>query len=80
MHFFQKLLVALTSAGNWMTILSSIETESCVNKIHSGCVGTLWICILYMYIAYMQKTCDVAEKAILAKKKLRKKGVNRDKM
>ena len=30
--------------------------------------------------AYMQKTCDVAEKAILAKKKLRKKCVNRDKM
>ena len=29
---------------------------------------------------YMQKTCDVAEKAILAKKKLRKKCVNRDKM
>ena len=30
--------------------------------------------------AYMQKTCYVAEKAILAKKKLRKKCVNRDKM
>ena len=30
--------------------------------------------------AYMQKTCDVAEKAILAKKNLRKKCVNRDKM
>ena len=30
--------------------------------------------------AYMQKMCDVAEKAILAKKKLRKKCVNRDKM
>ena len=29
---------------------------------------------------YMQKTCDVAEKAILAKKKLRKKCVYRDKM
>ena len=29
---------------------------------------------------YMQKTCDVAEKAILAKKNLRKKCVNRDKM
>ena len=29
---------------------------------------------------YMQKTCDVAGKAILAKKKLRKKCVNRDKM
>ena len=28
---------------------------------------------------YMQKTCDVAEKAILAKKNLRKKCVNRDK-
>ena len=28
----------------------------------------------------MQKTCDVAEKAILAKKKLRKKCVNPDKM
>ena len=28
--------------------------------------------------AYMQKTCDVAEKAILAKKKLPKKCVNRD--
>ena len=30
--------------------------------------------------AYMQKTCDVAEKAILAKINLRKKCVNRDKM
>ena len=30
--------------------------------------------------AYMQKTCDVAEKAILAEKNLRKKCVNRDKM
>ena len=29
--------------------------------------------------SYMQKTCDVAEKAILAKKNLRKKCVNRDK-
>ena len=29
---------------------------------------------------YMQKTCDVTEKAILAKKKLRKKCVNRNKM
>ena len=29
---------------------------------------------------YMQKTCDVAVKAILAKKKLRKKCVNRNKM
>ena len=32
------------------------------------------------YDPYMQKTCDVAEKAILAKKKLRKKCVNCDKM
>ena len=31
-------------------------------------------------VAYMQKTCDVAEKATLAKKKLRKNCVNRDKM
>ena len=31
-------------------------------------------------VAYMQKTCDVAEKATLAKKNLRKKCVNRDKM
>ena len=31
-------------------------------------------------VPYMQKTCDVAEKTILAKKKLRKKCVNRDKM
>ena len=30
--------------------------------------------------AYIKKTCDVAEKAILAQKKLRKKCVNRDKM
>ena len=30
--------------------------------------------------SYMQKMCDVAEKAILAKKKLRKKCINRDKM
>ena len=35
---------------------------------------------LYVTQTYMQKTCDVAEKAILAKKKLRKKCVNCDKM
>ena len=29
---------------------------------------------------YMQKTCDVAEEAILAKKNLRKNCVNHDKM
>ena len=34
----------------------------------------------HIIVAYMQKTCDVAEKAILAKKNLRKKCVNRDKM
>ena len=34
----------------------------------------------FMGDAYMQKTCDVAEKAILAKKYLQKKCVNRDKM
>ena len=33
-----------------------------------------------MLVAYMQKTCDVAGKAILDKKKLRKKCVNCDKM
>ena len=33
-----------------------------------------------MTITYMQKTCDVAEKAILAKKNLQKKCVNRNKM
>ena len=33
---------------------------------------------MQMLSPYMQKTCDVAEKAILAKKKLRKKCVNRD--
>ena len=33
-----------------------------------------------IFKAYMQKTCDVAEKAILAKKNLQKKCVNRDKM
>ena len=33
-----------------------------------------------LFDTYMQKTCDVAAKAILAKKKLRKKCVNRDKM
>ena len=35
---------------------------------------------LGIFRAYMQKTCDVAEKAILAKKNLGKKCVNRDKM
>ena len=40
----------------------------------------LIIIILITTYTYMQKTCDVAEKAILAKKKLRKKCVNRDKM
>ena len=35
---------------------------------------------LVSFTPYMQKTCDVAEKAILAKKILRKKCVNRDKM
>ena len=36
--------------------------------------------LLFSSLSYMQKTCDVAEKAILAKKNLRKKCVNRDKM
>ena len=36
--------------------------------------------ILTKVCSYMQKTCDVTEKAILAQKKLRKKCVNRDKM
>ena len=39
-----------------------------------------WCLKIDKYQAYMQKTCDVAEKAILAKKNLRKKCVNRDKM
>ena len=36
--------------------------------------------ILSSSLLYMQKTCDVAVKAILAKKNLRKKCINRDKM
>ena len=43
-------------------------------------VVIVMIKVLVMVVAYMQKTCDVAEKAILAKKNLRKKCVNRDKM
>ena len=41
--------------------------------------GEVTKCIVTLQ-SYMQKTCNVAEKAILAKKKLRKKCVNRDKM
>ena len=36
--------------------------------------------IITLPYTYMQITCDVAEKAILAKKNLRKKCVNRAKM
>ena len=43
----------------------------------SAVINDTWYC---MVLPYMQKTCDVTEKAILAKKKLRKKCVNRDKM
>ena len=37
------------------------------------------IIMIIIFGTYMQKTCDVAEKAILAKINLRKKCVNRDK-
>ena len=43
--------------------------------------GILWAANHHIvFTSYMQKTCDVAEKAILAKKNLRKKCVNHDKM
>ena len=42
--------------------------------------GYICACHTFYELSYMQKTCDVAEKAILAKKNLRKKCVNRDKM
>ena len=41
---------------------------------------TEWTNSTSVLYTYMQKTCDVAEKAILAKKNLQKKCVNRDKM
>ena len=55
-------------------MLSFGYTENIVINIHFIKV------ILVREETYMQKTCDVAVKAILAKKNLRKKCVNRDKM
>ena len=59
----------------WYTVNNPWQIENCMYYIH-----TLKEIDNSGITAYMQKTCDVAEKAILAKKKLRKKCVNRDKM
>ena len=48
--------------------------------VNNGRRPPWWILTWSTSQSYMQKTCDVAEKAILAKKNLRKKCVNRDKM
>ena len=54
-----------------------------VKYFHARALVTLGIMVLALalvdMLAYMQKMCDVAEKAMLAKKNLRKKCVNRDK-
>ena len=62
--------------------------ENCVTQLKLYTVDKLSSTIFYEpqgahlqgIEPYMQKTCDVAEKAILAEKNLRKKCVNRDKM
>ena len=52
-----------------------------VNKVLVEHVCWTWLFLKELYKkAYMQKTCDVAKMAILAKKNLQKKCANRDKM
>ena len=46
----------------------------------SKSISVPWNQVRTLAWPYIQKTCDVAEKAILAKKKLQKKCVNRDKI
>ena len=77
---FATDLVELVEAGEGEHggVASAEGEEDQIQKaLNIKGIGTLSVMII---IAYMQKTCDVAEKAILAKKKLRKKCVNRDKM
>ena len=64
--FFYQLIVRIKGGGG----LADSGNARIKTFIFSWCLP----------LAYMQKTCDVAEKAILAKKNLRKKCVNRDKM
>jgi len=70
------------ATSSLVKIWASIEKDA--GNIQSQAIKVQLICrqysVYYPLLPYMQKTCDVAEKAILAKKKLRKKCVNRDKM
>ena len=60
-----------------------VTIKGATNQTHQAQVefGQIWFNFYKVQSkAYMQKTCDVAGKAILAKINLRKKCVNRDKM
>ena len=66
----------------WNTVVQHhlrLPCYLCTEKLHLDHAIEL-VSFLSLEHPYMQKTCDVAEKAILAKKNLRKKCVNRDKM
>ena len=62
----------MTTRGNLLALVAKSLVAVVVLAISSG--------VTLPPRSYMQKTCDVAEKAVLAKKNLRKKCVNRDKM
>ena len=68
LRFQLEVLSSEALLGGQVCLESTAATFK--EDIHGGFLWTIK--------AYMQKTCDVAEKAILAKKKLRKKCVNRD--
>ena len=66
-----------------------IGADSCGNGLQVNFVAQFWqevvmlmlmVVVRLILMAYMQKTCDDVVMAILAKKKLRKKCVNSDKM
>ena len=79
-HIIQCILYVVTYS--YISGITTIPKQSECN-VNSYNKDTIAICTCEcpdLMKPYMQKTCDVAGKAILAKINLRKKCVNRDKM
>ena len=80
----QEIILHKSQGSRTLTPFPCLRTEYAL-VFFQAMVNQLKV-FLYIYVhvplsqAYMQKTCDVAGKAILAKINLRKKCVNRDKM
>ena len=74
------------NCGNLLLLIFSVSIFNILHPLTASlCLPLRWSNLQLLQLrphllTYMQKTCDVAEEAILAKKKLRKKCVNRDKM